>query len=110
MKKVINKQIWVRKIKEDYSIGLTNQGQDDFGSVTFVSLPKIGDLLKAGESFAEIEAEKAVTELVSPLTGKITSINQEALSDASALDAKNEDFAWLVVLTDVEEKEFNELD
>ena len=109
MKKVINQQIWVKKQEENYAIGITNQGQDDFGSISFVSLPKIGERLVAGESFAELEAEKAVTELISPLSGVITSINQEALEDASVLDVKNEDFAWLVVVSEVTAAEFLDL-
>ncbi|MBP1043101.1 glycine cleavage system protein H [Vagococcus sp. BWB3-3] len=109
MKKIVNKQIWVTKEGDSLSIGLTNEGQDDFGSVSFVSLPKIGDRLTVGDSFAEIEAEKAVTELVTPVSGTVASINQEALADASSLDVKNENFAWMIVLTDIDEKEFDNL-
>lgn len=109
MKKIVNKQIWVNKEGDTLSIGLTNEGQDDFGSVSFVSLPKIGDKLVVGDSFAEIEAEKAVTELVTPVSGTVSSINQEALQDASTLDVKNENFAWMIVLTDIVEEEFDNL-
>ena len=109
MKKVVNKQLWVKFDGENYSLGLTNEGQDDFGSIAFISLPKIGDHLKVGETFAELEAEKAVTELVTPISGKVISVNQEALSDASVLDTKNEDFAWMIVLGEVDSEEFEKL-
>lgn len=109
MKKVINKQLWVKFDGENYAIGLTNDGQDDFGSIAFISLPKIGDYLEVGDTFAELEAEKAVTELTTPLSGKVISINQEALSDGSVLDTKNENFAWMIVLSDVDSAEFEKL-
>ena len=106
MKKVINKQLWINQEEGLYTLGVTNAGQDDFGSIAFITLPKVGEVLNAGETFAELEAEKAVTELVTPITGKVASINQEALADASVLDAKNENFAWIIKLSDVDEKEF----
>lgn len=109
MKKIVNKQLWVTKEGEQLSIGLTNAGQEDFGSISFVSLPKLGDKLEAGDSFADIEAEKAVTELITPVSGIVTSINQEAVNDASVLDATNENQAWLIVLSESDEKEFANL-
>ena len=109
MKKIVNKQLWVRQDGDQYALGLTNEGQDDFGSIAFITLPKIGAALKAGATFAELEAEKAVTELLSPLSGTVVSVNQEALSDGAVLDTKNEDFAWLIVLTDVNANEFENL-
>lgn len=110
MKKVINKQIWVLKDKDTYTFGLTNEGQDDFGSVTFVMLPKVGDKLEIGDTFAELEAEKAVTELITPLAGTVLEINKESLQTPSILDNPEERNAWMMVMTDVSEADFLNLD
>ncbi|WEG72954.1 glycine cleavage system protein H [Vagococcus intermedius] len=110
MKKVINKQIWVLKDKDTFIFGLTNEGQDDFGNVTFVMLPKVGDKLEVGDTFAELEAEKAVTELITPLAGTIVEINNESLQTPSVLDNPEERKAWMIVMTDVSEEAFLNLD
>ncbi len=50
-------------------MGLTAEMADTLGEVTFISLPKVGQSVKAGEPLLEIEAEKAVQEFKSPVDG-----------------------------------------
>lgn len=105
-KKIIQSQMWIEKIEDRYRIGMTNAGQEDFGSITFAMFPKVGTKLEVGDTIVELEAEKAVTELVSPLKGKILAINEEAQSDSSKLDNPDENAAWLIDLISVDEEEF----
>jgi len=53
-----------------------------------------------------LEAEKAVSEFSSPLSGKVVAINEAADQEPSALDEEN---AWIAVLADVEPTEFENL-
>lgn len=105
MKKINNNQLWIKKINETYRIGLTNVGQDDFGSVTFVMLPKVGDVLDKNDTFAELEAEKAVTELVMPCKGTVCEVNPAVVKEALALDNPVEEEAWLISISDVSEED-----
>ncbi len=72
---------WVM-IAEDGSatIGITDYAQDQLGDLVFVNLPEPGDPLTAGESFADVESVKAVSDVLSPVTGEVAEVN-EALAD-----------------------------
>jgi glycine cleavage system H protein len=76
-------------------IGITDYAQEELGEIVFVNLPRIGDALKEGASFAEVESVKAVSDILSPLTGSVKEIN-EALADSPA-NINNAPYdAWLI--------------
>lgn len=62
-------------------VGITDYAQSSLGDIVFVDLPKVGDSVKAGETFGSVESVKAVSDLYSPVSGKVTAINEE-LKDA----------------------------
>lgn len=97
--------LWVLKTSEGYKIGLTNAAQEDLGNITFATMPKVGQSLKKGDSLIEVEAEKAVSEFSSPLSGTVAVINEAAEQDPSVLDDADQTKAWIAILTDVEEAE-----
>ena len=82
---------------------------ETLGEVTFISLPKIGQTVKAGEPFIEIEAEKAVQEFKSPLTGVVSSVSEKVQADPAALNVKEELDAWILSLREVDESAFENL-
>ncbi|MDO4554157.1 MAG: glycine cleavage system protein GcvH [Lachnospiraceae bacterium] len=96
---------WVR-MEEDGSayIGLTDYAQDALGDLVFVNLPEVDDEVTAGEVFADVESVKAVSDVYSPVTGKVAEINEELLD---APEKINEDpyGAWFVKVTDITDKE-----
>ncbi len=61
-------------------IGITDYAQDQLGDLVFVNLPEPGDPVTAGESFADVESVKAVSDVLSPVTGQVAEIN-EILAD-----------------------------
>lgn len=108
-KKIINNQLWIEQKADVYRLGITNAGQEDFGNITFAMFPKVDSVLEIGDTIVELEAEKAVTELVTPLGGKVMSINTAAQNDSSVLDNQDEALAWLIELTDVDDAAFESL-
>ncbi len=62
-------------------IGITDHAQDQLGDIVYVELPEVGDQVKKGEAFGVVESTKAVSELFSPVTGKVVEVN-DPLSDA----------------------------
>lgn len=101
--------LWLLPTVEGYKIGLTNEAQEELGAITFAMMPKIGQLVNKGDSLIEVEAEKAVTEFSTPLSGKIVSINEKVEKDPSILDNSNQLHAWIAVLADIDERELEEL-
>ena len=82
---------WVRFEGDTAFIGISDFAQDALGDVVFINLPGEGDEAVAGETFGDVESVKAVSDLVSPVSGTITAVN-EALADApETLCAVNEE-------------------
>jgi glycine cleavage system H protein len=100
--------LWILKTSEGYKIGLTNAAQEELGSITFATLPKAGQILKKGDSLIEVEAEKAVSEFSSPLSGTVVAVNEAAANEPSLLDDPDQTKAWIVILADVDENQLNE--
>ena len=74
------------------------RSQDQLGDIVYVELPEVGDDLEAGDELGTVESVKSVSEILSPLTGTITAVN-EALEDEPELvndDATGE--GWFVEL------------
>ena len=71
---------WVKK-NEDGTvyIGLTDFAQSELGELVFVNLPEEGDAVTAEESFADVESVKAVSDVMSPVTGTVIAVNEELL-------------------------------
>lgn len=87
---------WVRADDGAFVIGVTDFAQQQLGDVVFVELPEVGAEFAAGDSFGTIESVKAVSDLFSPIAGRIAAIN-DALEDAP--EKVNEDCygdAWLI--------------
>lgn len=101
--------LWVLHNGEEYVIGLTNKAQNDLGKISFASVPKVGQMYNKGETLIELEAEKATSELDSPLTGTVASVNEKIAEDVDVLNDEDELNAWVLSLNDVEENEFEAL-
>ncbi|HWT04031.1 MAG TPA: glycine cleavage system protein GcvH [Pyrinomonadaceae bacterium] len=71
---------WVRVEGDIGVIGITDHAQNSLGDVVYVELPKVGDSFSAHEPFGSVESVKAVSEIFSPVGGKVTEVN-EALQD-----------------------------
>ncbi|MGC6768934.1 glycine cleavage system protein H [Enterococcus sp. LJL51] len=101
-RKVVD-NLWIEKTTEGLKVGLTNAAQEDLGKISFVTLPKVGQKLSAGDSFVELEAEKSVSEFSSPISGMVAAVNEAADKNPELLDNEDETQAWLAVFTEVEE-------
>ena len=88
---------WVR-FQEDGTayIGITDYAQDQLGDLVFVNLPAAGDALQAGESFADVESVKAVSDVNAPVSGTVKEVN-EALADAPEKMIAAPYDAWFVL-------------
>lgn len=96
---------WVEMIDENTAaVGISDYAQKMLGGLVFVGLPEVGDSVTVGDSFADVESVKAVSDIYSPLTGTIAEINEELLDSPELIneDAEN---TWLVKVEGITEKE-----
>lgn len=92
---------WCSLNGDEARVGLTDYAQKELGDVVFVNLPEEGDELVAGEPFAEVESVKAVSEVMSPVSGTVAEINEE-LFDNPALVNEDPYGAWFVRVEEAE--------
>lgn len=90
---------WV-KFAEDGSatVGLTDYAQNELGDLVFVNLPMPGD------TFADVESVKAVSDVYSPVTGTVAEVNEE-LADAPQTINEAPYDAWLVRFDEITDQE-----
>lgn len=79
-------------------VGVTDHAQSSLGDVVFVDLPATGRALKEGETFGVVESIKAVSDLYSPVTGKVTETNQGLIENPSWINESPYEKGWMVKL------------
>ena len=87
---------WARIEGDEATFGITWYAQDSLGEVVFYEPPEVGATIQKDSSYAEVESVKAVSDVIAPLSGEVTAVN-EALGDAP--EQINEDpygVGWLI--------------
>jgi len=72
---------WAQIDGETATFGITWYAQDALGEVVFFDPPQVGTQVTQGESYAEVESVKAVSDVIAPLSGEIVAVNAD-LADA----------------------------
>ncbi|MEN9637607.1 MAG: glycine cleavage system protein [Verrucomicrobiota bacterium] len=65
------------------TVGITDYAQNSLGDITYVQVPKVGAVLRMGETFGVVESVKAASDLYAPVAGTVLAVN-------TALDAAPE--------------------
>ncbi|MDQ3090420.1 MAG: glycine cleavage system protein GcvH [Actinomycetota bacterium] len=71
---------WARVDDDTATLGITWYAQDALGEVVFFDPPDVGTTITKGESYAEVESVKAVSDVIAPMSGEIVEVNM-ALGD-----------------------------
>ena len=69
------------------SIGITDYAQNSLGDIVYVDAPKVGDQVTANKPFGSVESVKAVSDLFSPVTGKVTEVNEALKTEPDKINA-----------------------
>jgi glycine cleavage system H protein len=95
---------WIKMDGEIAWIGLTDFAQSELGNIVFVNLPEEDDSVIVGESFADVESVKAVSDVFSPVSGNVIEINEELQDSPEKINEEPYE-AWFVKIGDVTDKE-----
>lgn len=83
-------------------IGITDYAQNELGDLVFVNLPEVDDEVEAGETFADVESVKAVSDVLCPVDGTVAEINEELLDAPEKINEAPYD-AWFIKVSDYKE-------
>jgi glycine cleavage system H protein len=86
---------WVKAEGDSVLIGITDHAQHELGDLVFINLPNTGDAVNKGEAFADVESVKAVSDIISPVSGRVSEVN-EALLDTPELINQDAYAAWII--------------
>lgn len=99
---------WVKVESDEVAlIGISAHAAETLGDIVFVELPEIDDSIQQFEKMGEIESVKAVSDLFSPITGKVLEVNAELIDQPEKINESAETSGWMikVVLSDSSELE-----
>ena len=81
-------------------VGIDDYAQQELGDLVFVNLPQKGDALQKGEAFADVESVKAVSDVLSPVSGTVTEVHEDLLDNPGMINEAPYD-AWLCRVGDI---------
>ncbi len=87
---------WIMVDGEVATVGITDWAQSELGDVVYVELPEVGSVVEQGEPFGTIEAVKAVSDLYSPISGKVVEINSALDDDPMAINRNPYGEGWMI--------------
>lgn len=102
--KYLKSHEWVKEEGDLVVIGLTDFAQSELGDIVYLNMPFVGDAVTAGESFADVESVKAVSDVISPVTGVVAEVNEELVDAPEKINQVPYD-AWIIKVKEVTEKE-----
>ena len=87
---------WARVEGDQATLGITWYAQDALGEVVFFEPPAVGASLAKDGPYAEVESVKAVSDVVAPLSGEITEVNQALTDNPQLINEDPYGEGWLV--------------
>ena len=95
---------WVKVEDNQALVGITDYAQKELGDIVFVELPAINEELEQSKRFGVVESVKTVSDLYSPLTGKIIEINKILETEPEMVNASPFEKGWMLKL-EIKDKE-----
>ena len=88
---------WVASSVGDatFRIGITDFAQGALGDIVYVQLPKVGESVTAGTVCGEIESTKSVSEIYSPLSGKVVAVNTKLDGEPAVINSDPYGAGWI---------------
>lgn len=91
--------MWVKVEGGKARIGVTDYAQKQLGELVFAELPSAGEKIVEGKPLGSLESMKAVSDLVSPLSGTVEEVNEAVRSSPDMLNADPYGEGWLIVVS-----------
>ena len=89
---------WAILTEGRVTVGITDYAQDQLGDVVYVGLPEPGTEVRAGEALGEVESTKSVSDIYSPVSGRVLERNAEVEQHPELLNTDPYGQGWLVII------------
>ena len=100
---------WARVEGDLATLGITWYAQDQLGEIVHYEPPEEGSPLAKDESYGEVESVKAVSDIVSPLSGEVVEVNTKVVEEPETVNEDPYGEGWLVRVRLTDAAEVDEL-
>ncbi len=83
--------VWVKDEGDSVRVGLSDFAQNELGELTFIELPEPGSHFGNGEVICSIDSLKAASDIYTPLSGTVISVNDSLKEDDGGASLVNRD-------------------
>ncbi len=90
---------WAKSEGAETLVGISAFAVDQLGDITLLDLSvKVGDVLSAHQAFGTIESVKTLSDLYSPIAGRVTRLNEELVNHPEWVNEDPWDKSWMIAL------------
>ena len=100
---------WARPEGNLVTEGISQFAVEQLGDVTQVDLPREGEMLKQNEPFGSVESVKAVSDLLSPVSGKVVKVNTTLQDSPEYVNQEPYDGGWMIQIEVASPEEIKKL-
>jgi glycine cleavage system H protein len=100
---------WARVEGETVTLGITWYAQDALGEIVHYEAPEQGSAVARDESYGEVESVKAVSDLISPVSGEVTEVNQSVVDEPEKINDDPYGEGWLIKVSLSDTSELDDL-
>jgi glycine cleavage system H protein len=86
---------WVRLDGDEATFGITWYAQDALGEVVYFEPPAVGERITADSPYGELESVKAVSDVIAPLSGEVTAVNDAVVETPDLVNTDPYGAGWL---------------
>ena len=100
---------WVSREGNLAKMGITDYAQDQLGDIVHVELPEPGTSIIVDAIFGSVDSVKAVSDLISPVTGEVLEVNEDLADSPELINEDPHTAGWMMIVQMEEPSELDEL-
>lgn len=100
---------WVRVADALATIGVTDYAQEELGDIVNVELPSVGAIVHTGIAFGSVDSVKAVSDIVSPVSGEVVEVNDDLEAAPELINEEPYASGWMIIVKMDDPSEIDEL-
>lgn len=87
---------WIKVEGAVGTIGITDYAQGELGDIVFLTLPDVGAIIKQGDPFGSIEAVKAASDMLAPVSGEVVEVNGALEHQPELINQSAYEGGWVI--------------
>ncbi len=100
---------WIKVEGNKGIVGITFFAQKELGDIVFVELPEMGKSVKAKDACCVVESVKTASDIYSPVSGKITAINDKLDTNPELINEDCYGDGWIFEIEITDQSEISKL-